>query len=88
MRIYRANTVLSLNVRTPAGTRHVTFTPQTLGTSILMTEDAVLQEALERHPAFNRRFFLIADDDDTDKSVRRRAHTDERKCGDPSPALF
>ena len=88
MRIYRSNTVLSLNVRTPSGQRHVTFTPQTLGTSILMTEDAVLQSALERHPAFNRRFFLVSDDSTPNPSVCRRARTDEREHRDPSPALF
>ena len=56
---YQAKTDISINVHTAAGQRHVRFIPLTMAGSFFTTADALLQEAIERHPKFGRQIVLL-----------------------------
>lgn len=58
LKTYIANSEISINVRMPKGYVHLNFIPQTLGKSSYATTDKVLQEAIERHRLFGKRFSL------------------------------
>ena len=53
---YSASSHVSINVRVNGTHVHVTFTPLTVGGSFFVTDNASLQEALERHPRFGSLF--------------------------------
>ena len=56
---YQAKTDISINVHTAGGQRHVRFIPLTMAGSFFTTADALLQEAIERHPKFGRQIVLL-----------------------------
>lgn len=56
---YQAKTDISINVHTAGGQRHVRFIPLTMVGSFFTTADALLQEAIERHPKFGRQISLL-----------------------------
>ena len=57
---YKAKTCISVNVRLKSGkSKYITFTPQTLGTSIYTTANTDIQNALERHPRFGKSFNMV-----------------------------
>ena len=56
MKTYIAKSHISINVMMPEGMRHITFIPRTLGTSYFMTDDPILQMALESHPRYGTLF--------------------------------
>lgn len=59
-REYRAKTHIHINVIMPNGTnRHVSFLPQSDGSSVLVTTDKELQAALERHDRYGKLFKAI-----------------------------
>lgn len=66
---YRSKSVIALNVVMPTGkSRHVSFTAQSDGTSLLSTDDVPLQRALEAHRGYGRLFRLIGEEDEAQPS--------------------
>lgn len=59
LKCYRSNSDIALNVRlSNGGSRHLSFESLSgLGGSVLYTEDAELQAALEGHPRFGELFY-------------------------------
>lgn len=59
MKIYKAKSHISLNVRLAGGgVRHVSFNSLTIGGSEFYTEDERLQRGLESHPKYGKLFKL------------------------------
>lgn len=57
MKRYIANSQLSINVNLKSGSSlHIRFASLTGGKSVYYTDDKDIQDALERHPKFNRLF--------------------------------
>lgn len=57
MKKYISNSQLSINVTMASNNSlHVRFTPLTGGGSVFYSDDKDIQEALERHPKFNKLF--------------------------------
>lgn len=60
---YRSKSVIAINVVMPSGkSRHVSFTAQSNGTSLLATDDTALQRALEAHCGYGRLFHLVEEE--------------------------
>lgn len=57
---YKAKSCISISVAlSTGGVAHISFSPMTGGGSTFYTDDAVLQESLEKHPKFGRLFVLV-----------------------------
>ena len=54
---YIAYRDLSINVKLGKVSKHISFTPLTLSGSVFYTDDAELQEALEKHPYCGSMFY-------------------------------
>lgn len=66
LKIYKAQTCVSLNVYLPTGKNlHVSFMPHSNGTSSYSTSNEVIQEGLESHHQFGKLFNLSQVVDET-----------------------
>lgn len=58
-KVYRSNTHLSVNIVVGQSNQHVSFTPQSDGSSQYRTTDEAVQRGLERHYKYGRLFRLV-----------------------------
>lgn len=69
---YKSKSCISISVAlSTGGCAHISFSPMTVGGSTFYTDDAVLQEGLEKHPKFGKLFELV----EQDQSKRQAAKT-------------
>ena len=73
LKTYTANSEICINVRMAKGVVHLNFIPQTLGKSSYATSDKALQEAIERHRLFGKRFTLAQNNDNDIPSPQEEA---------------
>lgn len=79
---YKAKSCVSISVVLPTcGTTHVSFSPLTGGGSVLYTDNAILQEGLEKHPKFGKLFVLVEHEQSTAKANQP---AEEEEAPEPS----
>ena len=59
---YKSYMQVAFSVVLPGGgSKRISFSPRTGGGSVYITEDANVQKAIEKHPSFGKKFFLVAE---------------------------
>lgn len=72
-KVYRSNTNLSVNIVVGKSNQHVSFTPQSDGSSLYRTDDEGVQRGLERHYKYGKLFRLVESTDDDTQEVEASA---------------
>ena len=73
---YKSKSEISINVKVCGTHVHISFIPHTLGGSSFTTDNPQLQQAIEHHRRFGRRFALAK----TEKVVDMEADTYGNEC--------
>lgn len=68
-KVYRSNTNLSVNIVVGKSNQHVSFTPQSDGSSLYRTDDDGVQRGLERHYKYGKLFRLVERSDEAVQEV-------------------
>lgn len=55
---YFAHTDVAFTIKAAGDLKHISFTPQTLGSSVYFTRDEAEQQGIESHPWFGRKVIL------------------------------
>ena len=73
---YKSKSEISINVKVCGAHVHISFIPHTLGGSSFTTDNPQLQQAIEHHRHFGRRFALAK----TEKVIDMEADTYGNEC--------
>lgn len=68
-KVYRSNTNLSVNIVVGKSNQHISFTPQSDGSSLYRTTDEGIQCGLERHYKYGKLFRLVESSDEVPQEV-------------------
>lgn len=70
---YKSFMQVAFSVVLPGGgSKRISFSPRTGGGSVYITADANVQKAIERHPSFGTKFFLVAEPKPAPKPQSKR----------------
>ena len=59
---YKSFMQVAFSVALPGGgSKRISFSPRTGGGSVYITDDVNVQKAIEKHPSFGKKFFLVAE---------------------------